>query len=526
MPPVRGGAGAWRTTLPTFAGLAVLVVVLARLAFESGGFFAEDHLAAGAACFGALALLGALALPRLRPTNHALIALGVLTAFAAWTALSATWSPAPDEALQDFQRTLFYVGVVALAVLAAGTGRHSRLLPWAALTVCVVVVGAGLLSRIQPDVVEATGIAPGYRLSHPLTYWNAFGGMAAFGALLAAGLGSDPRAGATVRALATALAVPLSVAMYLSLSRGSWLSLAVGAVVLVLLTPYRISALITGGLVGVATGVCVLRLEGLDALVDDPALGSGQEAQGDAFTPFLVLATLAVAAAQLVIARVRSNPDVQHVAEAVRGRVLAVGALAAAVFAIVVYAAVGGVLEGRSAEALDNASDWVSEQWDDFLQTSTFSASGTDRLLTSRGTRSDLYRVAIDGFESKPLQGEGAAAFEWRWFQGREVQEDTSEPHSLWIGTLSELGLVGALLLLGFLAALAEGVRRGLRRKTGLTRGQTAAVAAAASVWVVHSAVDWDWEMPAFTGTVLLAAAALLPPGSSRRRRRAPGDLA
>ena len=506
--------------MPTFAGLALLVVVLVRLGFASGGYFPADHLEAGVLCLAGLAVLAAVALPRLRPTTHALVALGALAAFSAWTALSALWSPQPDEALRDFQRDLAYVGIFALALLAAGTGRHSRLLAWAALAVCVVVVGAGLGSRLYPDLIEATGVAPGYRLSHPLTYWNTLGGMAAFGAVLAVGLGADPRAAGLARAVATAVAVPLGVAMYLSLSRGSWLALIAGGVVLVLLTPYRMSALITAGLVGVAVALCVLRLEGLDALVDDPAAGSGQKAQGRSFVPLLVLLTFAVAILQLTIARIRASGDVQYLAERVRGRVLAIGAAAVTILVVVVYGVAGGALEGRSAEALDNAGDWVSEQWDEFLLTSTFSQSGTERLLTSRGTRSDLYRVTLDAFEAHPLQGEGAGGFEWRWYQAREVQEDTREPHSLWIGTLGELGLIGALLLLAFVGSVAEGARRGLMRPGGLSRAQTAAVAAAGTVWLVHSAVDWDWEMPAFTGTVLLATAALLPPGRMRRRRR------
>ena len=513
---MQGGARARGTTLTTFAGLAILVVVLSRLAFEAGGFFPADHLAAGVAWFAGVAVLGAIALPRLRPTSHALVALGALAGFAVWSGLSAIWSPLPDEALLDFQRNLAYVGLFALALLTAGSGRYSGALVWGALAVCVVVVGAGLLSRIAPGVVDST-VPVAYRLSHPLTYWNAFGGLAAFGTALALGLGSDPREAPWARSAAAALAVPLAVAMYFSLSRGSWLALAAGVVALVVLTPYRVSALITLGLVGVAVLACVWRLEGLDGLVEDPRAGAGQRSEGADFAPFLVLATFAVAGSQLVIGQIRASPDLQYAAEAVRGRVLAAAAVVAVVGFALVYAVAGGALEGRSARVLDDATGWVDRQWDDFLMTSTFGGTGRERLVTSRGSRSDLYRVAVDGFQAHPLRGDGAGSFEWRWFQGREVQEDTREPHSLWLGTLGELGAVGALLLLAFFGSLVEGARRGLVRPTGLRRAQTAAVAAGLVVFLVHSAADWDWQMPALTGTVLLACAALLPPGRWRR---------
>jgi hypothetical protein len=33
----------------------------------------------------------------------------------------------------------------------------------------------------------------------------------------------------------------------------------------------------------------------------------------------------------------------------------------------------------------------------------------------------------------------------------------------------------------------------------------------------VHAAVDWDWQVPALTGTALVLAAALFPEGRRRR---------
>ncbi|WP_205698085.1 O-antigen ligase family protein [Conexibacter sp. SYSU D00693] len=519
--PWQGGSR-W-ASWPTFAALAVLVVVLVALAFDDGGYFPPAFLAGGVAVFVALAVLLVLRLPRFELITHALVALGALAAFAAWIGLSSAWSPMPDQATVDFQRALFYVGLFALALMAAGTGRHVSLLPWAALVVCCIVVGDGLIARLRPDLIEGAGDVTrlaGFRLEHPFGYWNTFGGMAAFGTVLAAGLAADPRAKDWARALAAGVAVPLAVAMYLSLSRGSWLALMVGGVVLVVLTPYRFSALITGALVGAAATICLLRLSALDALVDDPAAGSGQLSQGKSFTPLLLLMGIAAASAQLVVARVRQSTGMQLAADEFRRRMLLPLTGVVLLAGIVGYAMTSTQVEGGSAKALEDAGDWVDRQWDDFLLTSTYSVSGTERLTSSRGTRSDLYRVAWQGFEGHPLWGDGAGGFEWRWYQEREVQEDTREPHSLWLGTLGELGAVGLALLVAFLAAVGVGAARGLRRPAGLRRAETAAVAAASVVWLAHASADWDWEMPAFTGTALLAMAAVLPAGRSRRRRR------
>jgi O-antigen ligase len=172
-----------------------------------------------------------------------------------------------------------------------------------------------------------------------------------------------------------------------------------------------------------------------------------------------------------------------------------------------------------SANLATDASAWIDRQWDDFLAPTTDAGpSGARRLTSARGTRSDLYRVAFDGFETHPLRGDGAGGFEPRWFRTREVDEQVRDAHSLGLQTLGELGAVGGLLLATFLVSVGLAVARARRRRVGLAGTQAAAVGAALVVWVVHAAVDWDWQVPAFTGTVLVLAAAAHPAGRARRR--------
>jgi O-antigen ligase len=163
----------------------------------------------------------------------------------------------------------------------------------------------------------------------------------------------------------------------------------------------------------------------------------------------------------------------------------------------------------------------VDRQWDDFMQPATAGQqAGANRLTNTRGTRSDLYRVAIDGFEAHPLQGDGAGSFRQRWLRRRDVDESVQNAHSLELETLGETGAVGALLLLAFLSALITAAIRARVRPGGLPRAQVAAVGGAAAVWLVHSFVDWDWQQPALTGVVLVLCTTLLPYGRTRVRRR------
>jgi O-antigen ligase len=225
-----------------------------------------------------------------------------------------------------------------------------------------------------------------------------------------------------------------------------------------------------------------------------------------------------------VIAAGRASPLLmQALRRVVRPLLIALGALAAAV-AFAGYVVKADAVEGRADRGLRSAGGFVSRQWQDFLRPTTGVAQGSARLTTARGTRSDLYRVAFDGFEAHPLWGDGAGGFTVRWMQHRRVYETVRDAHSLELETLGELGAVGGLLLLAFLITLGWAAVRSRIRRAALPRSHAAAVGAACAVWVAHSAVDWDWQMPALTGCVLVLAATLYPVGTVRRRRSARRD--
>jgi len=469
------------------AGAAALGVV-GGLAFHAGGYFPTAYLEGGAIALAALGVLLAVHLPRHALSTHALAGLGTLALLAAWTGLSAAWSPAPDTALADLQRDVLYVALFGLGLLAAGSGRHAVLVGRVVMAVIVVIVCAGL---IHGDGNE--------RLGYPLTYWNAYGALAAVGVVLAAGMASDPRAPVPVRALCGAAVVPLADAIYLSLSRGTWLALIVGAVVLVALGAHRGSLLLTVGVCGTAAALAIL---------------GGP----------VVMLTIAAGAVIAVIAAGRASPlMMQALRRVIRPLLIGLAALAAVV-AFIGYVVKADAVEGRADRGLRSAGHFVSRQWQDFLRPTTGVESGRARLTQSKGTRSDLYRVAFDGFEAHPLHGDGAGGFTVRWMQQRRVYETVRDAHSLELETLGELGAVGGLLLLAFLVTLGWAAIRSRVRRAALPRAHAAAVGAACAVWVAHSAVDWDWQMPALTGCVLVLAATLYPVGTVRRRRSARPD--
>ncbi len=505
------------------AGVTAAIVVVA-LSWDAGGYFAPSFLGQGVVAFAGLAAaLVALALvpPRYRLSTEGLLALAALAGLAVWSGLSTRWSTSPDGALLAMERALLYVGVFGLGLVAVGSGRYSRHVVWGVLAIAFAVVGSGLLSRLVPSIggQQLDPIITQYRLSFPLGYWNALGALAAMTFVLAVGLAAAPRSALALRGLAAGAAVVCALVVYLALSRGAVLAVAVGLVVLVVIGAHRASLLLTLAVVGLACFVAIVRLRSYPALVDDPHAGLGQAAEGRSLLPQVVGVVIltAVAQALLAAAQVRYPPS-DALRQAGRRGLLAV-VVAFAVVATGAYLTHAAAFDSHAQRRLDSAGGWISRQWHDFLKPTSFTESGTARLATTRGTRSDLYRVAIDGFEAHPLRGDGAGSFEYRWMRTRRVGEKVRNAHSLELETLGELGAVGALLLLAFIVTVIVSAVRARLRPGGLGRAQGAAVSAAVSVWIVHSAVDWDWQVPGLTVVALLLAATLFPYGRVRVRR-------
>lgn len=467
--------------------------LLIALAFDDGGYFASAIETAGTiACAGLLALL---ALPatrrRLPPAAPAPVL--ALAALAAWTGLSGRWSPAPETALLDVRRDLLYVGLFGLALVAADGRRAARRTARLVLGVIVVVATAGVLSRLAPDLLghrRGASVVFDERLSYPLGYWNAFGALAAMGLVLALGMAGDLRARAYVRALCAAAGPLLVVAVVLSLSRGAWLAFVAGSAVLLLLAPQRVSVALSALVVAAAAALAVVRL-GAHPQVFDGTRAPGPGAPRLAVEIALLCALAGAAQGLLAVAGWRPH---------VSRRVAVVAA--------------GVALAGSGAVLVQGGASWMVRQVDAFrAPTSLRAEHGPARLLSAGGLRNEAYGAALAGFRAQPLRGEGAGSFPWRWARSRTTDLPLRDAHSLVLGTMTELGVVGLALLLAFLVAVG---RAALRCRRG------AAMTAAVATWLVHACVDWDWEMPALTGCALVLCATLFArPADPLQKRHA-----
>lgn len=118
--------------------------------------------------------------------------------------------------------------------------------------------------------------------------------------------------------------------------------------------------------------------------------------------------------------------------------------------------------------------------------------------MTIGEPRPDYWEVAFEQARGAPVLGTGAGTFERHWLRDRDEALLAQDAHNLYLETLAEVGPLGLALLL---AALAVPL---------VVRPRIPAATGAYAAFIVHAAVDWDWEQSALVLAALAAAAAAL----------------
>ena len=381
------------------AGLGAFVLV-AALGLDEGGYPSSAWGWSSVVLLGVLAVI--LARGARMPRPAALVAIGALAALTAWQAASILWSSHVSASILEVERTLTYVGVVAVFVLAGS----APAVPAGVLAAATLLCGYGL-ARFED----------GERLAEPIGYANGVGILAVMGLLLSVALAT--RAVRTGFACAAAAAVPiLAASLYLTFSRGAWLALGVGLAATVAIGPQR------------------LRLAAIALALAVPATLAAAAAEQLA----LVVALCAVAAA--IPLGLRAAPAPPPAARTAFAVVLAV------IPVLVVVAALAKVGGPQAA-------------WDSFraAPTPTHGQASARVFDLSGRNRADYWSVAWHSYEDDPLLGAGAGTYARTWLRERPVPQPVTDAHSLYLETLAELGPIGLVLLLTALAAPFAGYR-------------------------------------------------------------------
>jgi hypothetical protein len=498
VPAVRASLARWLTYAGVPLGIAACLAVGA-FGFANGGYFPVSW------GWGSLALLGLVALALAVGVAAELGVLDVvfLAGFAAltgWIALSLLWTTVVPATVLEVERVLVYLAAAAAGVLLLRRRSVASVVLglWGAL---VVVATYALLTRVFPDHFGTFNpILSYYRLSDPVGYWNALGILSAIGWLLAFGLAA--RRGPLVRSLAASSTVIFALALYFTYSRASWIALFVGIAIAIALDTRRLQ-LITTALVLAPWSITAIAVASTSsALTHDSASLSAASRDGHGLA---VIAIGLIVGASLTILIVDWLSTAFTVPYGVR-RIYAGTLLFLLVATLLVVFGRYGFPPTLAHKAYDSFN--VPNGGGDDLNSRLFNLSGNGR--------SENWHTAWQQVKAYPALGSGAGTYARFWAQHRRIDWTMHDAHNLYLETLAELGPVGLALLLVTLLVPFAAVRRA--RSSPL-----AAIACAGYVaFLLHAAVDWDWEMPAVTLTGLFCAIVLLAAG---RRDREPRPL-
>ena len=416
--------------------------------------------------------------------------IGLLVALTLWILLSATWSVAPAASILESQRGLLYVSGASAALLICRS-RDVRWLLGGLLAGICAIAAFSLATRLLPDRVGVYDATSVYRLAQPIGYWNGLAIFTGMGALVALAFASRAR-WVVVRAACAGALVLLLPTFYFTFGRGAWIALAAGVLAAVAIDPRRLQLL--AGLLLLAP----IPAGAVWAASREPGLTHAGAAFGravhDGHRLALVLLVLAGANAAVAIAFAFAERHLEPPAGARRAFAVAIALLVIAGLAGV-FVRYGGptTLAHKGYRAFKAPPPHVQ-------------GNLNKRLLSFSGNgRADLWRLAWDDARKHAVTGAGSGTYE-RYFLAHQPPGvgRVRDAHGLYLETLAELGPLGLILLLGALVLPLTVL--GSARAHPLVPGAAGAYVA----YLVHTGVDWDWELPAVTLTGLLCGAAIL----------------
>lgn len=492
--PVARGGFAWaRSVLP----VALLFVLLVLIALQRGGYYAESWALPTAGC-GWLVAIVALAGGRQRLRRLELVHLVALGLLAALALTSAAWAPGGlGSALPQAQLLALDLCVIGTVLVLFRRATQVVVAVWAALA---IVSLASVGTRLFPAGASSFSNLSGNRLYEPIGYWNSLGLWSAMGLCLGIGLLSRKRSPA-LRAAAAASTVPFAASLYFTFSRGAWVALAIGLIAALAVDPRRLGSLLWLGLTAAWPAAGILLASRAHALTSVNPVLADVRSEGRPLALALVALSLGAALATTALTRAEHRFS----APAVSRRAFA-GAIGALCILGLLAAVVKFGAPWTIAEQAAHKFDAPPREKGADLNARLFDASGSFRV--------DLWRVAWEDAGRHPLAGSGAGSYAAEWFRERPVALDATNAHQLYLETLAELGPLGLALLLVALGAPLVAAWRA--RRHPLAAGVTAAYVA----FLVHAAIDWDWQLAAVALAALSCGAALLV--MARESRSAP----
>lgn len=486
---------------PAWVGGLALIAVFVVWGQKGGGFETTVWVPGALLALGlTVVVIGTAGVPRLgRKGTFALLA---LVGFAAWSYASLLWADVRGDAWIGANRTLLYAVVFTIFLLLPWTARAATAALWlfAGGVTAVSAFAVFHVATTQNDEYFVDG-----RFSYPTGYANANVALFMAGFWVALALATRRDQPVLARALALGAVAFLPQAALIVQSRAALVAVPLAAVLVLIGSPARLRTAL-----GLAVAVAPL-VAGWDIhlRVFEQAEAGGAFLE-DAMQPSAWF--MAVTSAAAVVAGFAWAAADRRLV--IPPRVLRTATLVAAV------ATAAALLAGAALVARSEPLEHVRAGWHQ-LTSNAPDPEGASRFGTLGGERWDHWRVAMRRFLDRPLTGIGAEQFTVDYLKARRTSIDARYPHSLEVGILSQLGVMGGVLFAIFavLATLIVWPRRSSEPALGTLR------LAAFGLWVywlAHASFDWFYEIPAVTAPVLAVVALTASVERSRRADAGP----
>lgn len=484
--------------LPSTLALVCVVLLAAWMGDADGGYFVGAWAPLAfvlAALAPVVAGVGFLGSARLR---LGALALGLFTAYTAWTLASLLWSPNKGDAWLGAGQTLLYLLVFWLSVSLVASGASRR---WvlAASVAGPAVIAALTLPALGPQFDDFFN---NNRLIGTVGYYN---GEAAFLLVpfwVAMYLGGSRSFNPFLRGAVLAGATLCFQIAVLTQSRGAMVAMAVSLPVYFLLSGQRLRGLLA--LVPVAAAL-YLNFGLLNDVYSQSANGGNPVAALEKASSSVWLTVGGAGLYGLFWGLTDRRWRLpQGVVRVVGVAVLAgVLVLAGASFALLNERTGGGPV------AL------AQQKWEEFKYEARPGQGDQTRYASASGSgRYELWRVAYEDFTARPVLGVGTQNYEATYYRLRQTNVGpVRQPHMLPLEVVGERGVVGGALFFGTLAVcMVTGLGARFRSLRPEGKAQVGALVAAVGYWFVHSSAEWFWQLPAVTLPAVVYLALLVSP--------------
>lgn len=526
-------------TVPAYSGtdwgrlaiMAAAMLVVLYYAFSAGGYFVVKR------GYGELAILYLLVMglifslkARGRVDRLGQLEIAFFGTYTAWMLLSAVWSLSPAASITEFNRGILYLaGFLVFFLFMA----RREWLGWiAALFVVIVTIVAidGLLLKVAPDfmadffnigdlvkqIIAATGATEEAaklqaiflkmdnfqtnRLSYPLTYWNAMVLLMIMAVPLALRGAADRMKPLFIRCFYAAVQVLFLAVVFFTFSRAGYLLAVFIAAAYTLMASERLRTALHAGLLAAWVMILVvLTRQFLPAMIASQPSIDDRVSQGHSLGIVILVLLAAAVALQVVVARLERQVTVGPET----ARKIGIGLAGLSVVAVI---AGFGLITVSSGGPIA----WLQDQFSGASQKTEAVATAEERIFSLQSERYDEYKVSLKTLAGAPLLGTGSGTWESGWLKERPYEIKVRDGHSWFFDSMAELGLIGTLLLVGFVVVFVMASKRDMKL-LGRTRDRDlyAAVLAACAAMLLHSTIDWHWEMPVVTLPFFMFAGAL-----------------